>query len=255
MKVIVCYKIVPEEANIEINQDGSLSFANAEWKLSQYDLNAVEAAMQLVEAVGGSVTALTVGDQKIENSKLKKSILARGPEDLYLVKDERLKRADTHLTAAVLAAAVAYIGFDLVLCGEGSSDFYAQQVGIQLGELLQVPVINAVSKITPAGDRLIIERTLEDEIETLELSLPAVLAVTADINVTRLPGMKEILAAGKKPVTEWDLHKIGIRHAGPRVEEVSTLAPEQVARKKILVEGDSEPKIAEFLDYIRKELK
>jgi len=255
MKVIVCYKVVPEELKIEVNPDRSLSFKNVEWKLSQYDLNAVEAAMQLVEAVGGKASALTVGDQKVENSKLKKSILARGPEDLYLVKDEQLKEADTNLTAAALAGAVMKIGFDLVLCGEGSSDLYAQQVGIQLGELLKVPVINAVSKITPDGDRLIIERSLEDEIEILEVSLPAVLSVTADINVTRLPGMKEILAAGKKPVIEWDLNKIGMGHDLPKVETISTLAPEQVERNKILIEGDSELQIAELVEYIRRELK
>ncbi len=255
MKIIVCYKIVPEEANIEINPDRSLSLKNVQWKLSQYDLNAVEAAMQLVEAVGGSVSALSIGDQKIDNSKLKKGILSRGPDDLYLVQDEQLKAADTNLTAKTLAAATARIGFDLILCGEGSADIYAQQVGIQLGELLKVPVINAVSQITPQDGRLIIERTLEDEVEVLEVTLPAVLAVTADINITRLPGMKEILAAGKKPVVEWDLDKIGMGEAWPRVEAISTLAPEQMARKKIIIEGDSEQQIAELAEYIRKELK
>jgi Electron transfer flavoprotein, beta subunit len=255
MKVIVCYKVVPEELKIEVNPDRSLSFKNAEWKLSQYDLNAVEAAMQLVEAVGGKVSALSVGDEKVDNSKLKKSILARGPEDLYLVKDNQLQGADANQTAAALAAAVTKIGFDLVLCGEGSADLYAQQVGIQLGEMLKVPVINAVSRITPEGGKLVVERTLEDETEVLEVSLPAVLSVTADINVTRLPGMKEILAAGKKPMIEWDLHKIGIEHDRPKVLEISTLAPEQTDRKKIRIEGDSERQIAELIEYIRKELK
>lgn len=255
MKVIVCYKVVPNESHIQVNPDRSLSFQNAQWEISQYDLNAVEAAMQLVEAAGGSVSALSIGNREIDNSKVKKNILSRGPDDLYLVQDEKLKEADTNLTAKALAGAAAKIGFDLILCGEGSADIYAQQVGIQLGELLKVPVINSVSKIMPQDGKLIIERALEDELEVLEVTMPAVLAVTADINVTRLPGMKEILAAGKKPIIKWDLNEIGLKYACPRVANISTLAQEQMARKKILIEGDSEQQVAELAEYIRKELK
>ncbi len=80
---------------------------------------------------------------------------------------------------------------------EGSADLYAQQVGVQLGELLGIPVINSVSKITVEDNKCIAERSLEDELEVLEISLPAVICVTTDINQPRIGGMKEILAAGK----------------------------------------------------------
>ena len=80
-----------------------------------------------------------------------------------------------------------------MLFGEGSGDIYAQQVGLLVGELLQLPVINAVSNIQRNGDRIVVERTLEDEVEVIELSLPAVLCVTSDINTPRIPSMKAIL--------------------------------------------------------------
>ncbi|MDI6993306.1 electron transfer flavoprotein, partial [Escherichia coli] len=67
---------------------------------------------------------------------------------------------------------------------------YAQQVGLLVGEILQLPVINAVSAIQPQGNTLVIERTLEDDVEVIELSVPAVLCVTSDINVPRIPSMK-----------------------------------------------------------------
>lgn len=255
MNVIACFKVVPEEQDIVVQPDRNLSFARAEWKIGQYDLNAVEAGMQIVEAVGGKVSALTIGDKQADNSKLKKGILSRGPEDLFLVIDDRFGNADSHLTAKALEAGIRKIGsFDLVLCGEGSGDLYSQQVGIQLGELLNVPTLNAVSKITPAGDKLVVERTLENEVEILEITLPAVISVTTDINLPRIPSMKNILAAGKKPVTQWGTTDIGLEDAKKPTEIISTLAPEDVDRKQIIFEGDSEEAVQKLFESIHKEL-
>lgn len=255
MNIVVCYKIVPEEQDINVNSDRTLSFDRAEYRIGQYDLAAVEAGMQIAELRPGKTSALSVGSKKLENSKLKKGILSRGPEDLFLVIDESLDDADSYHTAQVLGRAVEKIGnVDLVLCGEGSSDIYAQQVGVQLGEILDVAVINAVSKITFEGDVLIAERTLEKEVEILEISLPAVVSVTSDIQVPRIPGMKDVLAAGKKPVTEWTLADLGMVDISRPTEILSTLAPPEVDRKRIIVEGDSEEAINEFFENLRKEM-
>ena len=61
MDVVVCYKIVPEEQDIKVLDDQTLSFDKAELKIGQYDLNAVEAGVQLVDSEGGKISALTVG--------------------------------------------------------------------------------------------------------------------------------------------------------------------------------------------------
>lgn len=256
MNIIVCYKIVPDAQDIVVLADRSLSFDKAELQIGQYDLKAVEAGVQIVEQVGGHLTALSVGGNQVDNSKLKKNILSRGPEELFLVKDAAMETGDTHLTARALAAAVTKIGsYDLLLCGEGSSDVYAQQVGIQLGEMLGIPTINAVSKITPHGDKVTVERTLENEIEVLEIALPAVISVTTDINVNRVPSMKDILAASKKSTTSWTLADIGVDPSEKHTETISTLAPEQTVRKKIIVQGDEDHQIAEFFNIIAAELQ
>jgi len=255
MNVVTCYKIVPEEQDIIVQKDRSLSFERAEWKIGQYDLNAIEAGMQVAEAAGGKVSALSIGDKNLENSKLKKAVLSRGPEDLYLVMDEQLGKADCSLTALTLKAAIEKIGnVDVVICGEGSSDLYAQQVGAQLGQLLGAATLNAVSKITPDGDKLIVERTLENDIEILQVPLPACISVTTDINLPRIAGMKEIMAAGKKPVTQWGMPEIGLQELPKSTEIISTLAPEQVERKQIILEGDSEEIVNQLFENILKEL-
>ncbi|MRR29143.1 electron transfer flavoprotein, partial [bacterium] len=170
MKIVVCAKLAPDASDIEVRSDGTISLERAEWRIGSFDLQAIEAAVQLREKHGGTVTALSVGPQRINNSKLRKDLLSRGPDDLVLVPDDSLANADTAVTARVLAAAIQKIGsVDLVLTGEGSADLYFQQAGLQLGELLELPVFNAVSHIEANSSSLRLERSLEDETEVLEV--------------------------------------------------------------------------------------
>ena len=148
MNIVVCYKIVPDEQDAVVQADRTLSFERAALKIGDYDLNAVEAGAQLASASGASLVSLTAGGDPVEDSKLKKAILARGPHENVAVKDASLPEAGSAVTARVLAAAVKQLDdVSLVLCGEGSADRYAQQVGVQLGELLGLPTVNAVSSI------------------------------------------------------------------------------------------------------------
>lgn len=257
MNIIACFKVVPDEQDITVNANGELSFDKAALTISNYDLNSIEAGTQLVEANGGNLSVLSVGAAKINDSKLKKNVLSRGPESLYLIADDSLASIDTHQTAQALKAGVEKIGeYDLVLCGEGSADLYAGQVGVQLGQLLNVPTINSVSKIVTVADGTVtVERTLEDEVETLEVALPAVISVTSDINVPRIASMKQILSAGKKPSTVWTAGDAGFSISTNSIEVLETKAPEQVDRKQIVVEGDSDDAIQQFIEKIAVELR
>lgn len=255
MNIIVCYKLIPDSEDMVVNSDGSISLDQAEWVISDYDLLAVEAGLQLVEKNGGKLVALSVGTEKLQNSKSKKDILSRGPDELTLVIDPIIGVGDTHLTAQVIASAIQKIGeFDLVLFGEGSGDLYFQQVGMQVGELLGIPTMNAISNIEVADAGLTVERSLENEIDVLNLSLPAALSVTTDINVPRFPTMKEILKAGKKPVTEWSLGDLSLaEEVKPSVDILSVKAPKAADRKKIQIDGKPEEVVQTLIGYLSKE--
>lgn len=250
MKIIACCKIVPEEQDISINADRTVNMGKAAPKISQYDLNAIEAAVRLAEEAGDStVTALSAGGKKaLENSKVRKDILSRGPNSLLLAADDSLEGALPASTADALAAAATKAGFDLILCGEGSGDLYAQQTGLLVGEKLGVPCINAVSAITLDGNAVKVERSLEDEVEVLRIGLPAVLCVTTDINVPKIPSMKAILAAGKKPIEAVDTAAA----AAPVSAFASLLAPPQANRLGVILEGDSDDNIAALAEHVRK---
>ncbi|MES9997116.1 electron transfer flavoprotein [Desulfovibrio aminophilus] len=253
MKIIACCKLVPEEQDIAVKADGTLDLGKAEPKISQFDLNAVEAAVNLRAENGGEITVLSVGGKALENTKARKDILSRGPDSLTAVIDARLESALPHETAQVLAAAARKMEFDLILCGDGSGDLYAQQVGSRLGELLGIATIGGVSRIVSASDgALVVERTLEDEVEVLEVPLPALVSVSADINVPTIPGMKAILGASKKPVTVWSAQDIGLEERPALVQSVAVQAPKQKERKRLIIEGDGADQLAEFAAQLRK---
>lgn len=263
MNIVVCVKLTPDAGDIEVKSGGSISLERAEWIIGNFDLQAIEAGVKLAEAATGKVIVLSAGPHPINHSKLKKDLLSRGPDELVMVVDDRLANADTSLTSTVLAQAVRQIQeknpIDLVLFGEGSADLYFQQTGLQVGEMLGWPAINAVSKIEvaanmPAGNTILLERDLEDGIEILEVPLPAALAVTTDINPPRLPTMKMILMASKKPVTEWTLGDLGIQEtAKSQTETISTLAPHQVQRKNVIISGSAEEEAQQLVHYLNKE--
>ncbi|SCC26116.1 electron transfer flavoprotein [Kosakonia oryziphila] len=253
MKIITCFKLVPEEQDIVVTPDHSLSFDNAAAKISQFDLNAIEAAMQLVSD-GDEIAALTVGGSLLQNSKVRKDVLSRGPDSLFMLQDARLERALPKEIAQALAVAAEKMSFDLMLFGEGSGDLYAQQVGLLVGEILQLPVINAVSNIQRNGDKLSVERTLEEEVEVIELTPPAVLCVTSDINVPRIPSMKAILGAGKKPVNQWQASDISWNPSSPQAELMEITVPPATTRKHIILDNDSPEAIAELAELVKKAL-
>jgi len=253
LNIVACYKCVLDDEDIQVQKNNELDFSQAGWKIGTYDLNAVEAGMRVFEEVGGTISVLTAAGAVADDSKMKKAILARGPEQMYAIKAEELSDADSFMVAKTLAAGIRKIGgADLVLCGEGSGDVYSQQVGPMLGRLLGWNTMNAVSAIKVEGNQITVKRSLEDSVEELSLSLPAVLCVTSDINVPRIAGMKDILGAGKKPGTVWSLDEVG-ESVHNTIETCNLVAPEQAERQLHIAEANDEA-IAEFVGFLRKSM-
>ena len=246
MRIVACFKVSPEDQDIVARPDRTLSFDRAQQKIGAYDLNAIEAARRLADEVGGTVIGLSAGGAALANAKLTKDALSRGLDELVTLTDDALPAAESYQTASALAQGIAQIGaVDLVLVGAGSSDAYTQQVGNQLGALLGWPTLNAVDALTVDGDHVVADRLLEDAVQVVEVTLPAVLSLTSGINEPRIAGMKDILAAGKKPVT-----KLTLAEPLPAATAAtdSILAPEQVDRGHVLFDGaDAPTQLAAYL--------
>ena len=252
MNIVVCCKVVPDDQDIQVAADGTLDYSKAKPIVSAYDLNAIEAAAQLAAANEGSnVVAVTVGGADIDDSKLKKNVLARGVDELYMTADDACKGLDARATAVALAELVSKVGdFDVVLCGDGSADNYAQQVDVQLADALDLPVVTAVSAVSVEGAVATCDRMLETQLQTVQVDLPAVISVVPDIALPRIPGMKDILAAGKKPSSVNAASDV----AAAVVDVVETKAPQQAERKMEMLDASVDGDLEKFAAALKAAL-
>lgn len=252
MNIVAAFKVVPDDQDIQVSADGTLDYSKAKNTVSAYDLNAIEAAAQLAAANEGSnVVAVTVGGADIDDSKLKKNVLARGVDELYMTADDACKGLDARATAVALAELVSKVGdFDVVLCGDGSADNYAQQVDVQLADALGLPVVTAVSAVSVEGAVATCDRMLETQLQTVQVDLPAVISVVPDIALPRIPGMKDILAAGKKPSSVNAASDV----AAAVVDVVETKAPQQAERKMEMLDASVDGDLEKFAAALKAAL-
>lgn len=252
MNIVVPIKVLADDQDIVVAADRSLDDSKAHRIVSTYDLNALEAAVQLATAHEGSkVVAVSVADAKADDSKLKKGILARGVDELVMIADDACADLDAHATAALLARMIDELdAADLIVCGDGSADNYAQQVDVQLADALDLPVATAVCAFSIEGAIATCDRMLETQMQTVQIDLPAVISVVPDAALPRIPGMKDILAAGKKPSAV-----NAAPEAVPSVIEVaSTLALQQAERKLEMLDASVDGAIDKFAAALKAAL-
>ncbi len=240
MDIVVCVKTNPDLQMVRFRNREPVLEA-VPYKVGDLEKNALEAAVQLRDAVGGKVIALTVAEGNRKVKETMKEALAIGADEAVVVDDPALQTADQAAVAQALAKAVEKIGScDLLLFGEGSTDGYSGQVGSRTAELLGVPQIGYARKITATDGGLQVERSMEDTIETLAAPFPVAVTVVSEINEPRIPSLMNIMKAGKKPLQEWSLADLGLDAAAlaPTRTILSNLTEEQ-DRKHIMLDGDA----------------
>ncbi|HMK52580.1 MAG TPA: electron transfer flavoprotein subunit beta/FixA family protein, partial [Thermodesulfobacteriota bacterium] len=187
-----------------------------------------------------------------------KGVLAIGADEAVLLTDPLFANSDTAGTAKALAKAIEKIGgYDLILCGEGSTDNYSGQVGPRLAELLNLPQITYARKLEINGHQVRAVRNMEESFEVVEAVMPVLITVANEINQPRLALLKDILKAGRKPVKELKPADLGLSDDAVGVkgsvrEIVSNLAPEQ-ARKHVVFEGDLKDIVENLVNALTKE--
>lgn len=232
MNIVVAMKQIPDLQQVRIKnrrpilEDVPLTFGNI-------DRNALEAGVLIKEQVGGSVTVVAAGKEGLEDTV--KEALAAGADQAYLIIYDEREDMESSISAGLLAEAIKQLGSpDLVLFGEGSGDNYSSQVGSRVAEFLDLPQVGYVERIEVAEGKVLVTRSLEDGQEVLEVTLPAVLTVVADLNQPRIPSVTQILKAGKKPRKVMSAQELLGAVPTPKVTTLSNLAPE-IERKKIQV--------------------
>jgi electron transfer flavoprotein beta subunit len=248
-RIIVCLKQAVDVSQLKVDPaTRQLMTASAPRKMSDFDKNALEEAIRIKEKVGDvEIFTLTVTAEDVK--AVLREALAMGADKAYAVNDASFKDVDTLGTARILAEAIKKIGeFNLILCGETSLDSFSGLVGSRLAELLNLPQMSSVRKLSVEGDAVVAERVLEDAVETVKANLPALIMVTREINQPRIPSLMMIMKASKKEIVAWTSPDLGIQKEkiDSKIEILEVLAP-KTERKKIKITGENAQEIADKL--------
>jgi electron transfer flavoprotein beta subunit len=248
--ILVCVKFVPDPAQLQVESaTGRPDLKRAPYRISTFDENAIEAALQLAAQHGGRAVAMSICAEPPPRDVVLKA-LAMGVAAVYLVRDEKRLAHDPLRIATVLAAAAHAVAaregleqWDLVICGEASADEFNQQVGPRLAAALDLPAITYATALAVNDGVLRAERGVEDRSETLEVTLPALVTVGTEINTARMPTVLQIMGAGRKPTIELtltDLADLDMEQlkALPAIEVLDVFSPPS-ARKQVAINGES----------------
>lgn len=256
MRILVTVKHVPDLQSDRSFTDGSVTRTAEDGTMNELDENAVEAALQLVEAAGeGEVYALTVGGPSAVTAVRK--ALQLGVNHAIHVSDEAIAGSDVFSTAAVIAAAVRKVHednpLDLVITGMGALDGLTSMMPTALAANLDWSQLSLASGLTVADGEAIIVRHLPDARETVSAPLPAVVSVTDEANKPRYPNFKLIMAARTAPVTEWSLADLGVdasavgKGASRTTVMDASVRPPREGRQVVTDTGEGGRQLAEFL--------
>jgi len=250
-RIIVCFKYSRDVDEIQVDPNTNTPILErVPRKISNFDKNALEAAIKLKEEHSGEIIAVTACSE--DPSKGIKEALAMGADMAYIVNDPSLEDSDAFTTSLVLAEAIKKIGsFDLILCGEAAIDGFAGQVPAALAERLGIPQLTYVRKISLAEGKVVVERTLEEGYPVVETPMPILISVTGEINEPRIPSLMMIMRAGKKPSTSWSIEVLGLASErvgseGSLIQVIKLVVPPS-QRKQILIEGGTPQEVAEKL--------
>lgn len=257
MRMLVLIKQVPLTSDVTIDEKtGVIQRESAATQMNPYDLFAVELALQIRNRYGGEVLVLTMGPPQSE--AVVREAYAMGADGGYLLTDRALGGSDVLATSYALSQAITVIGdIGLIICGKQTTDGDTGQVGPECSEFLNIPCATAVRRIIDIdGTAITVQSDAGRWIQTLRMSLPALISVDKDINQPRLPSYVQAKNTAKRPVkrlTISDLSDTDRRHyglEGSPTQVLKMFAP-QLSRSSVLwQDGDI---AARLYDYLRIE--
>src|SRR5574342_214111 len=155
---VILKRTFDTEEKISVSNN-KISEDSAEFIINPYDEYAIEEAITLKDAQGGTVTVVTVGDE--DSEKELRTALAMGADQAVLISNEDLDSQDQYTTSTILATYFKDKEYDIILGGNVAIDNGTGQVGPRLAELLDIPHVTTITKIEVNGTTVNIERDVE----------------------------------------------------------------------------------------------
>ncbi len=198
MNILVCISKVPDTtAKIAFTNDNTtFDETGVQFILNPYDeWYALVRALELTEGGKGATTVVNVGPK--ENESVIRKALAIGADAAVRIESPA---PDTYTVAKAIADYVQGQSFDLILTGKETIDYNGSEVGAMIAELLDLPYVSYASKLDVDGAVAFVKRDIEGGVESLEVDLPAVISAAKGMAEQRIPNMRGIMMAKKKPL-------------------------------------------------------
>ena len=215
--------------------------ANIPPVVNGFDENAVEAALQIKDEQGASITVISSGTTFALD--VMKKPLSMGADELVLLQDDAFANSvDSFFTVQLLTAAIQKLGgFDLIICGRQASDWDNAQVPLGVAETLGMACITLGKKVDVQDSKVVVERLAPDGFEVVEADLPALVTVSNELGQPRYPTLRGIMAATRKRPTVWTTGDLAIADAQlePRLTLHDLFVPERDQDCEI-IEGDDD---------------
>jgi electron transfer flavoprotein beta subunit len=247
MKVLVAVKrVVDYKVQIRVKSDQSgVETQNVKMSVNPPDENAIEEAIKLKEqGVASETFAVSIGDDKSQD--VLRTAMAMGIDRSILAKTDQL--LEPLAVAKVLKSIVENEKPDLVLLGKQAIDDDANQTGQLLSALLNWPQGCFISKLKIENNLLSISREIDEGIENLELSIPAILTCDLRLNTPRFASLPNIMKAKKKPLDVIDVGELGI-DTSPKIKTIKVIEPP--TRKAGIIVSD----VKELIQKLKYEAK
>ena len=200
MTIAVLIKQVPDMNAIRIDRATGRIVPSPQLVISSYDQYAIEAALRLRDSLPGEVVVVSAGPASARDAISR--ALAMGADQGIHLELADVNAVDTLDVARVIADAVRPLETSVILAGQTADDLEAGQVGAQVAELLDMPLISNVVaiEVQTQSQTLLVRRDMEDGYQTVRCPLPALLLSSTGLDEPRLPSLKGIMAAKKKPI-------------------------------------------------------
>jgi len=257
MNQVVCMKVTPKIEQIKFDeQKKTIVREGVENEINDADKNALEAALKVKDSQGGKVVVLSMGPPSFE--PFLKLAVAMGADDAVLLSDRAFAGADTYATSRVLAAGIEKLKpYDMVFCGEASSDGSTEQVPPSVAGWLGIPHVSYVSELSMTDNKVHVRREITNGHETVEVKPPVLVSVQLGCNSPRFPDFRRKRWADKEfKLRTMSIQDLGFTPAdvgleGSRTEVTGLSRMRSPERKKEFIQG-TDDEIARRLAQIVK---
>ncbi|MFC3338676.1 electron transfer flavoprotein subunit beta/FixA family protein [Paracandidimonas soli] len=247
MKVLVPVKrVVDYNVKVRVKSDQSgVDVANVKMSMNPFDEIAIEEATRLKEK-GAATEVIAVSCGVTQAQETLRTAMAIGADRSVLVETDA--ELQPLAVAKLIKAVVDREQPQLVILGKQAIDDDANQTGQMLAALLDWPQATFASKVEVAGDSVTVTREVDGGLETLQLSLPAVITTDLRLNEPRYVTLPNIMKAKKKPLDVLTPDALGVDVA-PRLKTLKVAEPAARSAGVIL------PDVASLVDKLKNEAK